>query len=559
MPHRFRLLLASLSLIALATAGVEAHGSGRAQTSPGTLRGTYSLIHADGGRLDDSYTPVLWHDGKLITIHTLDAAPGSTVTLRHDALVSLSLAPHTAIGTRKLLIVPVVWGTKTIKGTQSSDKSFGTGPLTSWYKSASYGQFAWSANATPKVKITAPTGSDVGTWLNEIASRANTKIAALGYKQSNYSALLYETPTLIGGAAGYGMVPGRYAWVKTPLNIRVAAHELGHTLGLYHAHADECGSNQTPLGVAFAADSCASVSHECGSSTGTTNASCWEEYGDPFAAMGESWMQMSAKYPNAGSFDASEKAQLGWVTSSNGRSQAVTANGAYQLSPYEASTHTAPQALHIAAANGDYWFEYRTWTGIDSVFQTIMSYYGHQTFPSGVLVHLDHPVSSSSYDAGSLLLDTTATSSVFSQACQTIGLASLPGFCDAQLQDGQSFVDPGHFVVDVSHVASGNEQLQVTFDTTAPSAAGSPSPADGDSGVASQPAFTWTAAGDADSGVSYYAIYIDGALAATVAAADPLTYTPSLPLTPGQHSWAVYAIDRVNLSTASPVQTFTVS
>jgi hypothetical protein len=559
MPHPLRLLLVSLGLIALAAAGVEAHGSGRAQTSPETLRGTYSLIHADGGRLDDTYTPVLWHDGTLITIHTLNAAPGSTVTLRRDALVSASLAPHTAIGTRKLLIVPVVWGTRTIKGTRSSDKSFGTGPLASWYTSASYGQFAWSANATPKVKISAPSGSDVGTWLNQIAARANTKIAALGYKPSNYSALLYETPTLIGGAAGYGMVPGRYAWVRTPLNIRVAAHELGHTLGLYHAHADECGSNQTPLGVAFAASSCTSVSHECGSSTGTTNASCWAEYGDPFAAMGESWMQMSAKSPNAGSFDASEKAQLGWVTSANGRGQAVTADGAYQLSPYEASTHSAPQALHVDAPNGDYWFEYRTWTGIDSVFQNYMSYYGHQTFPSGVLVHLDQPVNSSSYDAGSLLLDTTATSSVFSQACQTIGLASLPGFCDAQLQDGQSFVDPGHFVVDVSHLASGNEQLQVTFDTTAPGAAGSPSPADGDSGVASRPAFTWTAANDAGSGVAYYSISIDGALAATVPAAGPLTYTPSVPLALGQHSWAVYAIDRVNLSTAAPVQTFTVS
>jgi hypothetical protein len=275
--------------------------------------------------------------------------------------------------------------------------------------------------------------------------------------------------------------------------------------------------------------------------------------------MGESWMQMTAKNPNAGSFDASEKAQLGWVTSANGRSQAVTADGAYQLSPYEASTHSAPQALHVDAPNGDYWFEYRTWTGIDSVFQSYMSYYGHQTFPSGVLVHLDHPVNSSSYDAGSLLLDTTAASSVFSQACQTIGLASLPGFCDAQLQDGQSFVDPGHVVVDVSHLASGNEQLQVTFDSTAPGTAGSPSPADGDSGVASQPAFTWTAANDAGSGVAYYGIYIDGALAATVPAAGPLTWTPSVPLAPGQHSWAVYAIDRVNLSTASPVETFTVS
>ena len=41
--------------------------------------------------------------------------------------------------------------------------------------------------------------------------------------------------------------------------------------------------------------------------------------------------------------------------------------------------------------------------------------------------------------------------------------------------------------------------------------------------------------------------YIDGTLAATVPAASPLAYTPSVPLTSGQHSWAVYAVDRVNL------------
>src|SRR5919206_2001514 len=64
----------------------------------GDLHGVYSLIHADGGRFDDTYTPVVMHDGTLVTSTNLRITAGSRVTLRHDALVSHSLAPSTALG-----------------------------------------------------------------------------------------------------------------------------------------------------------------------------------------------------------------------------------------------------------------------------------------------------------------------------------------------------------------------------------------------------------------------------------------------------------------------------
>ena len=101
------------------------------------------------------------------------------------------------------------------------------------------------------------------------------------------------------------------------LFMTLAAHELGHTLGLGHASRWDC------LGGACAID----------------------EYGGEFSVMGH----------GSGDLNAYEKGTLGWLTG------IVRPDGrpAYALGPVEGPT-TLPQALVVTTAASEFWIESRS-------------------------------------------------------------------------------------------------------------------------------------------------------------------------------------------------------
>lgn len=184
------------------------------------------------------------------------------------------------------------------------------------------------------------------------------KAAALnaGYNVNNYDRILIAFPEVQqcgwGGVGTIGGAPS-YAWFNGGFALSTVVHELGHNLGLFHAHSLNCGS--TVLGENCSID----------------------EYGSPVDTMG---------IARVGHFNAYHKERLGWLGSSLLK---VESSGNYSIAPYE-FTSTQPLALKVFKnmnpATGEktwYYVEYRQPQGQDSSLRLV---YG-SNLTTGVVVH----------------------------------------------------------------------------------------------------------------------------------------------------------------------------
>ena len=224
---------------------------------------------------------------------------------------------------------------------------------------------------------------------SSIASKADAAATGAGVTLSNYARKVYAFPQVSGctwwGLGSVGGNPSR-AWINGSLQLRVAAHEMGHNLGLWHSHSMDCGA--------------AVIGGTC-----TTS-----DYGDVLDVMG------SSSYH----FNAFQKERLGWLN--YGASPPITSaigSGSYPIYPLETLGNN-PKAVKILKSTNTstgksvyYYAECRQPIGFDADLAS------NPNVVNGLVIHTGDEASGDS----SYLLDMTPATSSWSDPALVAGLS----------------------------------------------------------------------------------------------------------------------------------------
>ena len=319
--------------------------------------------------------------------------------------------------------------------------------------------------------------SDVDAW----AAQAR---AAAGLSSSDYDHFVYVFPQQAScGWAGLGELPGKESWLNGTTTVRVAAHELGHNMGLHHASSLTCTSGGTQV---------------------TKSSSCSaDEYGDPFDVMGLSARPSGAWHLN----------KLGVLGPAN--VQVANGSGTYTVSS-ALSQRPGPVLLRVPTGSSTTYYYDVEIREDGSIFD---NWDATSAVVNGVTLHWNP---SNSRIEQTMLLDATP---------------GVGGFTDSSLRPGQTFSDGSVSITAVS-AANGSATVQVTAapipDTQAPTAPGTLAVQVAPGGAT----VSWAASAD-NVGVAGYRVYRDDSLIATT----PATQYADTGLAPGWHRYQVSAYD----------------
>jgi hypothetical protein len=188
-----------------------------------------------------------------------------------------------------------------------------------FFRTASLGQLRLSADVTPWLPAFPSNPGCGGTSSRSLATVvAPARLAAdsAGYDAGHYDDVVYA---IADSQCGFhGATWGHEVMLTRQPTVDLLVHELGHALGLGHAHSSDCRV----------------APPQCG----------FDETGDPFSPMGHGMLD----------FSAYEKSVLGWIAPP----PHVSGPRRYVLAPPTSRTDLA-QALVLDVEDGSWWIEYR--------------------------------------------------------------------------------------------------------------------------------------------------------------------------------------------------------
>lgn len=200
------------------------------------------------------------------------------------------------------------------------------------YRSMSRNTFEWDWRMHPVILAAPGTKADYGANFSSLQSYITAQITAAGLKRgTDYDVYVATFPQIAVGWAGLSNLRDA-DWINGSYSAGVTGHELGHSLGLPHAHSIEAGADMfgTP---------------------GTTSQT--NEYGHPYDIMGRGGATSH--------FNVLYKWRIGWEDQDEIKE--VKQSGTYRIYAQDNGLHKGRTiGLRVPSGNVNYgyWFEYRT-------------------------------------------------------------------------------------------------------------------------------------------------------------------------------------------------------
>jgi M6 family metalloprotease-like protein len=284
----------------------------------------------------------------------------SLIAAGSGSVATLAAAPSAlTLGAQSTLVILVNFTDDSSQPWTPSDvRNTVFGDASNFYQENSFGQTWLTGDVTGW--YTLPIASTC--VVQDIATAAKQAASASGINLSAYKHLVYAyPPNSTCGMSGQSTIGGNPSetWINGDMSLHTVAHELGHTFGLYHSHALDCGATVIGSNCSVA------------------------EYGDHYDTMGL----------NGNShFNAFQKERLGWLGYGSSPGIAtVQSSGTYTIEPYETVSGGGAKALKIlkstdatTGANTWYYVEFRQALGFDSWLTNIAG----GNWANGVIVHL---------------------------------------------------------------------------------------------------------------------------------------------------------------------------